>query len=84
MHPMGDRPGPVPMETAQADSGPLGTSHSGIPPGHRRATIVDHATPRRKESVRVRRPRTSPPLVARADSPADLLAQIRREGDKTA
>ena len=34
--------------------------------------------------VYARRPRTSPPLVVRADNPADLLAQIRRAEDKTA
>ena len=28
--------------------------------------------------VYARRPRTSPPLVVRADNPADLLAQIRQ------
>jgi hypothetical protein len=28
--------------------------------------------------VYARRPRTSPPLVVRADNPVDLLAQIRR------
>ena len=32
--------------------------------------------------VYARRPRTSPPLVVRADNPADLLAQIRRAEDK--
>ena len=34
--------------------------------------------------VYARRPRTSPPLVVRADSRADLLAQIRGAEDKTA
>ena len=34
--------------------------------------------------VYARRPRTSPPLVVRAENPADLLAQIRRAEDKRA
>ncbi len=34
--------------------------------------------------VYARRPRTSPPLVVRADNPADLLTQIRRAEGKTA
>jgi hypothetical protein len=33
--------------------------------------------------VYARRPRTSPPLVVRADNPVDLLAQIRRAEGKT-
>ena len=33
--------------------------------------------------VYARRPRSSPPLVVRADNPVDLLAQIRRAEDKT-
>jgi hypothetical protein len=33
--------------------------------------------------VYARRPRTSPPLVVRADSPVDLLAQIRQAEGKT-
>ena len=34
--------------------------------------------------VYARRPRTSPPLVVRADNPVDLLAQIRLAEGKTA
>ena len=33
--------------------------------------------------VYARRPRTSPPLVVRADSPVNLLAQIRHAEGKT-
>ena len=34
--------------------------------------------------VYARRPRTSPPLVVRADNPVDLVAQIERAESKTA
>jgi hypothetical protein len=34
--------------------------------------------------VYARRPRTSPPLVVRADNPVDLFAQIRQAEGKTA